>query len=436
MRTKNTFLSAASAMLLLLNPFIVNAQSPWSAVRYDQHNTFHKVSAPTANTVFVTGIAPVTSQHFVLRTNDGGVNWDSISFNTATDTFLLTELYFVDASTGFVGGLKNGNQFLLKTTDNGNTWIPVTPNLSSQNPINSVFFINLSDGFATDGAFLYQTTSGGYSWVPLASPFTMRDVFFTDMNNGFACGDSASGGAAVVMQTSDGGLNWNTILTAYNPSWFASSFAKLDFINANVAYTALENSDRLYRTLDGGNSWQIIVVDSIDFIRDFDFKDPDNGHVLTELGWGQECRILISADGGQNCTMEYTTGWNFYGGGVVLNAFSFVEQTGYTTGSNGLVKKYSPSVTGINGEELNGTASVYPNPFSTCATVQITGWSELRMKHVELKVLDALGREVLRSEIRTPNFELKKSDLPNGIYFYRINNGNEILATGKLVVTD
>src|SRR5437764_4898045 len=119
MKTKNTLLAVAGGMLLLLNPFIVKAQSPWSAVRYDQHNIFHKVSAPTANTVFVTGIEPATSQHFVLRTNDGGVNWDSISFNTATDTFVLTELYFQDASNGFVGGLKNGNQFLLKTADNG-----------------------------------------------------------------------------------------------------------------------------------------------------------------------------------------------------------------------------------------------------------------------------------------------------------------------------
>jgi photosystem II stability/assembly factor-like uncharacterized protein len=411
---------------------MLNAQ--WSAVRYDQHNIFHNVFAPTANTVFVTGIEPITSQYFVIRTNDGGANWDSISFNTATDTFLLTELFFLDANTGFVGGLKNNNQVLLKTTDNGNSWTEITPNPFSTSFINSVYFIDAQNGFATDGLTLYKTFNGGTAWTPVVvSSFTMRDLFFTDMNNGFACGDN---GMAVVMQTSDGGQNWNTRLSDSDSNLFVSSFGKLDFVNANVAFTAMDNTNKLYRTLDGGNSWQMVAMDSVNFIRDFDFIDPDNGHVLAELGWAQEYRILLSNDGGQSSTMEYTTGWNFYGGGVVLNAFTFVDETGYTTGSHGLVKKYYPTATGISEEVFKGTANIYPNPFSTSATLQIAGWNNLKTKHVELKIHDAFGREVLRSEISAPNFELQRGDLPKGIYFYRINNGSEILATGKLVVTD
>lgn len=431
MKTKNTFLTVAGAITLLLNPFMLNAQ--WSAVRYDQHNIFHNVSTPSANTVFVTGVEPISSQNFILRTNDAGVNWDSISFNTATDIFLLTELYFFDVNTGFAGGTKNGNQVLLKTTDNGNSWTDITPGPTSSASINSVHFIDAQNGAATDGAFLYKTSNGGTTWTPVSSPFNMRDLYFFNLNEGVACGNN---GAAVVMKTYDGGQNWYPIFSDYDSNLFVSSFAKLDIINSNVFFTAMENTNKLYRTLSHGDYWETIAVDSVNFIRDFNFTSADDGHILAELGWAQEYRILITADAAQNCTMQYTTGWNFYGGGVVLNAFSFVDQTGYTTGSNGLVKKYFPSAAGINEERFNQTASVYPNPFSTTATFQITGWNELKTTQAELKIHDALGRQVFHTDLHAPHFELNRGDLTKGIYIYSVTRGNEILATGKLVVTD
>jgi len=414
MKTKNTSLTVASAIMLLLNPFMLNAQ--WSAVRYDQQNIFYNVSAPTANTVFVTGVEPVSSQYFILRTNDAGTTWDSISFNTASDTFLLTELYFFDAGTGFAGGTKNGNQVLLKTTDNGNSWTEITPNSSSIDFIRSVHFIDAQNGFATDGIFLYKTFNGGTAWTSIATPFNMRDLFFEDMNSGLACGYN---GIAVVMQTSDGGQNWNTLLSAADSNLFVSSFAKLDVVNSNVVFTAMENTAKLYRTLDGGNSWQTIVVDSTDVIRDFNFISADTGHVLAEIGWGQEYRILRTANGGQDLTMEYTTGWNFYGGGVVLNAFSFVEQTGYATGSNGLVKKYFPSATGISEEEFNGTTSVYPNPANTTLSVVLSG-------NKKITVNNLLG-DVVMEKISPPRksiVDLDVSSLSPGIYF--IKAGSEV----------
>src|SRR5436190_17544504 len=261
MKTKNTHLAVTAAIILLLNPFMLNAQ--WSAVRYDQHNIFHNVFAPTANTVFVTGIEPITSQYFVIRTNDGGVNWDSISFNTATDTFQLTELFFLDASTGFVGGLKNNNQVLLKTTDNGNSWTEITPNPSATDAIRSVHFIDAQNGFVSDGGFLYKTIDGGTSWTSAATSFNMRDLYFFNMNQGYACGDN---GMAVIMRTYDGGQNWNPILGVYDSSLSVNSFAKLDVINWNVCFTALENSNKLYRTCTHGDYWETIVIDSINFI--------------------------------------------------------------------------------------------------------------------------------------------------------------------------
>ena len=431
MKTKNNFPLAATVLVLLLNSFTMNAQ--WSAVHFDQHNIFQKLSAVTANTVFVIGVEPVNHQNFILRTNDGGTNWDSISFNTANDTFLLRDIFFVDANTGFTGGSRNGIQVLMKTTDNGNSWTEITPDTSAAGLILSLYFVNSQTGFAGSGTSFYKTLDQGTTWTSMPVPFFIRGLFFEDGNNGFSCGDSA---VAIVKQTADAGQSWNTVLTAMDPNLFVSSFAKLDFINPNTGFTVMDNTNKLYRTLDGGNSWQTIIVDSVDVIRDFDFISQDTGHVLAEVAWAQEFRILLTVDGGQSWTMEYTTGWNFYGGGVILNSCSFVEQTGYVTGTNGLVKRYFPSAAGINEEEFEGTTSLFPNPISVSGTLQITNWHELKTKYAELKIYDAFGREVFRSEISGPEVELNRDNMPEGIYLYRINSGNEILATGKLVVAD
>jgi photosystem II stability/assembly factor-like uncharacterized protein len=415
MKTKNTLLAVASAMLLLLNPSMLSAQ--WSAVRFDHYNTFYNVSAPTSNTVFVTGTDPVNSEYFILRTNDGGIIWDSIPVNTATDIFQLAELFFLDVNTGFVGGLKNSNQVLLKTTDNGFSWTDITPNPFSTAYIISVYFIDAQNGLATDGTTLYKTFNGGAAWTPVVCSFNLRDLFFSDMNNGFVCGDN--GGTAVVMQTSDGGQNWNTLLSDSDPNLFVSSFAKLHVVNSNVSFTAMEYTNKLYRTTDGGNSWQTIVVDSINLIRDFDFASADIGHVLGDIGWGLEYRIMYTVDGAQNCTTEYTTGWNFYGGGVALNAFTFVDHTGYTTGSSGLVKKYFPSTTGISEEEFNATASVYPNPASTTLTVML-------QDDRKITVTNLLGDIIMQqiSPYGKNTVDLDVSSLSPGIYF--VKAGNEV----------
>ena len=79
---------------LLAAPMIANAQ--WSAVRFDQHNTFQTVHNPTANNVFVLGNEPMNYDCFLIRSNTSGSSWDSISFNTPTDSYQFSELYFVD----------------------------------------------------------------------------------------------------------------------------------------------------------------------------------------------------------------------------------------------------------------------------------------------------------------------------------------------------
>ena len=418
-------ISKLIAILPLIFLFVCNAEAQWSAVRFDSTNTFHKVFAVSPNTAFVTGTQPVSNEYFILRTNDGGDNWDWITINTPTDTFELSSLYFVDASNGFTGGSKNNMQALLKTSDNGNTWADITPNPSSANFISSVYFVNTQTGFASDGYNLYKTINGGTSWVTETPAFTIQDIHFDDMNNGIATGNDGSI-TAVVMNTTDGGQTWNTLLTAHDPNLFVSSFTKIDVVSPSVFFTSMDYAKNLYRTVDAGLTWDTIPVDSVDYIGDFDFISADLGHILGVVMSVNEYKLMITSDGGQNSTMEYTTGWNFYGGGVVLNSISFPGETGFAAATNGLIKKYTSS-TGIDKVNSNEEIFIYPNPASEKITIYTENFSSL-------EIYDALGKLMfsMLPDNLTPELTVDMNRWNAGIYFVKCAADNSVV-TGRFV---
>ena len=414
------------AILLLTFLNINPAAAQWSAVRFDSTNTFHKVFAVTSNTAFVIGTQP-NYEYFLLRTNDSGDNWDWISVNTANDTFQLSTLYFIDTNNGFAGGRKNNLQVLLKTNDNGITWTDITPNPSSIDFMTSVYFVSAQIGFASDGYNLYKTTNGGTSWVTEIPPFTIQDLHFDDMNNGIASGNDGST-LAVLMKTTDGGQTWNTLLTAHDPNIFVSSFFKIDVVNQNVIFTSMQYSRNLYRTIDAGLTWDTIAVDSIEYVGDFDFLSADIGHILGVVMSVNEYKLLLTNDGGQNSTMKYTTGWNFYGGGVMLNSISFPGETGFAAASNGLIKKYTSSATGINEKNKSNEFSIYPNPSSANITFKTADISQL-------EVHDALGKLILSMSFENKTASSVTVDIQEwnaGIYFVKAVT-NTGIKTGKFV---
>jgi hypothetical protein len=76
----------------------------------------------------------------------------------------------------------------------------------------------------------------------------------------------------------------------------------------------------------------------------------------------------------------------------------------------------------------------YPNPFAQTTTIQIVS-SNNAISDYELKIVDASGKEVKASVQKKANaFDISRSGISAGIYFYTIIlNGNGI-STGKLII--
>ncbi|HTB05793.1 MAG TPA: T9SS type A sorting domain-containing protein [Bacteroidia bacterium] len=87
----------------------------------------------------------------------------------------------------------------------------------------------------------------------------------------------------------------------------------------------------------------------------------------------------------------------------------------------------------INMETLKNTAIIYPNPFSSKATLQVN--TSTPIKKANLKVYDMLGREVMVIDnIHTNSIIINRNNLNKGMYFYKLIEEGNTLVNGKFIV--
>ena len=73
---------------------------------------------------------------------------------------------------------------------------------------------------------------------------------------------------------------------------------------------------------------------------------------------------------------------------------------------------------------------VFPNPFNNSANFEIEG---LKIEKGQFKLYDVTGRLLRREIFESNDFILHKKDLQAGMYFFTIENGNQLIASGKIV---
>jgi len=154
----------------------------------------------------------------ILHTNNGGNTWqmqDTVSSS-------LYSVMFLDENNGWAVG-KNGNIFT--TNDGGDTWTFNKIGEQYEFSLRSVYFINELTGWVagTEGT-IYCTQDGGINWEEQNSgtDCRLKSIFFTDTNNGWACGGGFST-PAEILYTNDGGLTWQTQVYDIG-RWFSSIY--------------------------------------------------------------------------------------------------------------------------------------------------------------------------------------------------------------------
>ncbi len=180
-----------------------------------------------------------------------------------------------------------GSQFLHKSDDMGETWVKISPDLTTNDPTKQQQ--ENSGGLSADnsGAENHCTI-----FAVNESPLDEKIIWVgTDDGN--------------VQVTFDGGKNWNNV-TANIPNLPKNTWAYFiepSNFDKNTAYAVFDGHTQndfkpyVYKTTDGGKTWKsIVTADLKSYVRNIkeDFKNPNLLFLGTEGG------LYVTIDGGQN----------------------------------------------------------------------------------------------------------------------------------------
>lgn len=134
----------------------------------------------------------------VLRTSDGGRTWQPVS---RTDE-ILAAVDFVSITRGWVAGYAGRIQ---RTDDGGLTW--KVQRIEHKNEIiNSTFFLDQDRGWAVgSGGLLLATGNGGEYWeaIPTGRPEDLWSIKFITPSRGLIAGEEG-----LILLTENGGRDW------------------------------------------------------------------------------------------------------------------------------------------------------------------------------------------------------------------------------------
>lgn len=198
-------------------------------------------------------VGRVRGPGFFVKTMDRGENWISYNFNQYVSVAGLIDLHFFHPDTGFIVGLTNADHtqsrgIVLKTTDGGETWMPV--HISSRLgewawkinfPSRNVGYVSLQRNYESPIYFL-KTVDSGATWNEMLfmnDYYFIQGIGFINENLGWMGGNSSY----PTFVTMDGGHTWNS-------AEFGSRVNRLDFINSNIGFACGETIYRYTSSLE------------------------------------------------------------------------------------------------------------------------------------------------------------------------------------------
>ncbi len=245
----------------------------------------------------------------MATTTDGGLTWQARSTTTPGGGVpLLSALAFPDATNGWAVG----DHVILATADGGATWTSQTVGAD----LTGVSFPDTTHGWAVGGSgpadspAVLNTTDGGLSWqtqftsTSRSGPY--RGVDFLDAAHGWVTG--SGGGHPLVGITVDGGANWKFV-ELRDTHTLAKAVSFVDATHGWVVCAPI-NSSRypsiILRTTNGGLTWKLQDITKRKIaLRDITFTDRWHGWAVGQNGGSKgACIVLTTRDGGRTWSRQ------------------------------------------------------------------------------------------------------------------------------------
>ncbi len=299
-----------------------------------------------------------TEEAIILTTHDGGATWslhklDGDRYVMAIQALSADVILAGGVITIWSGGDPTHRGFLTRSIDGGQTW-----SADKLGQAYSAFhFDSPREGIAAGSRTIMLTRDGGETWEPYGDTyFGIYDLQFLSPTTVVAVGDYGCTG-----RSDDGGRTWelSTCFLFGNPlqvqvaspdlvavsgqfeammsltggeTWEAAvppGFKSIDFVDrANGLMLSTWNC--IYRTNDGGRTWDSVSYLGIALADAIDFADTERGLLVANTA------VYKTADGGRTWSLAHSTP------GVRLYDVCFGDSHhGWAVGLKGMVLRTS-----------------------------------------------------------------------------------------------
>jgi len=309
----------------------------------------------------------------LLKSTDGGANWTYLGQTEENKVFCnLNGVYFKDELNGIaVGGSVYPGSIVVRTSDGGNTWGPIsvpfgftlnevygngnylfvvgsTGNIISSTDFgdtwtllntvspHTLYSIQTHDGKTVyaggmNGLFLKSTDSGktwknNFLYVNGVST-NIYSMFFLSTEQGYV-GQAYK----MVCKTTDSGANWVSVISDTSANSFTNYGIYFKDENTGFVVGTFGSSvDIIYRTTDGGASWSSTINQAGENLNGITFSSALNGVAV-----GDDSKILHTSDGGDTWQIASLTDVTSE---LDINTVAFTgELTGFAGGDNILLQ--------------------------------------------------------------------------------------------------
>ena len=345
----------------------------------------------------------------------------SCAINSQNDQICYTEYTYGDINRSTNRGV-NWSYISPPGAGNDDNYCFVTPFICCPSNPNILY---------AGGVSIYKSINGGLEWQGPFGTAVIGGTKILSMYSSATSVDTVYCGAVNgrIFRSINAGLNWSNVTdSSITPNRYATDIT----VNPNrsndiiVTYGGF-GTGHVFRSTNAGNNWQNISGNLPDVPHHCVVMDPvynQNIYAGSDLG------VYVTTNSGANWH-EYRTGMPY---ALVFDVTVVYpnRKLRVATYGNGIYERKlleNPvSVNPVSNENVKGfsLSQNYPNPFNPSTHLEF-GISELGF--VSLKVYNVIGKEVktLVNEIKPAgiySIEFDGSDLPSGIYFYKIEVGH------------
>lgn len=381
-----------------------------TVMSYAQSNGWTIQSSPTTQNLYGITHSNINSNIWIavgaggtiLRSDDGGITWASISSPVVDDLRGVCIHSNIGVAVGISGRV-------VRSTNAGLTWTEV------QRPTTrNLYAVSMSDFMTVvtghEGTILVSYDNG--LTFSLRGAGTASILFGVSVNNNTAVG---VGGAGAVVMSVNGGSGWGlTIIGNQNTFFYGTSF-----VNSNTGWLvgSILNGNVIARSNDAGFVWSAQSAPVSNQLFGVSFAVLDTGTAVGDGG-----TIIHTDNGGTNWTTQNS------GTSQILNGVSFATSGfGIVVGNTGTILRTTNILTGINHNSNSSPKEFslsqnYPNPFNPSTKIN---YSLPKSSFVKLMIFDVLGsmvKEVVNSYQPSGNYsvEFDGAKLSSGTYFYTL----------------